>query len=102
MQYIFSYYLQRQILSFAGNLFKQFGPRSGTANTGPDQDLNCLTLMVFLKEFFKKKLILKKKTDYNKSMQNFPGGRVKSHAGASAWARSLHYSWSFLLHRYFV
>ena len=35
---------------------------------------NCLKLMVFLKEFFKKKLILKKSGD-KKSMKNYPGSK---------------------------
>ena len=32
-----------QVLS-ADNLCKQFGPRSGPTNVGPDLDPNCLTL----------------------------------------------------------
>ena len=44
----------------ADNLCKQFGPRSGPTedqaqqNVGPYLDQNCLTLMVFLTEFFRK------------------------------------------------
>ena len=54
------------------NLCKQFGPRQAQQNVGPDLHPNCLTLiivMVFLKDFLKK-LILKKKSQTTKSMQN--------------------------------
>ena len=32
------------LVSSADNLCKQFGPRSGPTNVGPDLDPNCLTL----------------------------------------------------------
>ena len=61
------------------NLFKQFGCRSGpTKCVGPDLNPNCLTLMVFLKDFvLKKKLIffkIRKQNNNNKNqnMQNCP------------------------------
>ena len=41
-------------VSSTDNLCKQFGPRSGLTKGQPDLDLNFLTLMVFLKEFFEK------------------------------------------------
>ena len=44
-------------------LLQQFGPRSDPTKRRPDLDPNCLTLMVFLKEFFEKKLILKLSAD---------------------------------------
>ena len=40
-------------MSSADNLYKQFGQ-----NVGPDLDPNCLTLIVFLKDFFEKKVDL--------------------------------------------
>ena len=46
-------FLASDDLSSADNHCKQFEPRSGQ-NAGPDLDPNCLTLMVFLKEFFEK------------------------------------------------
>ena len=39
------------ILSFASDLCKQFGPRSDPTDVEPDLDPNCLTLLMFLKEF---------------------------------------------------
>ena len=46
-------------LSSAENLCKQFKMLS----VGPDLDPNCLTLIVFMTDFFWKKLILKKADD---------------------------------------
>ena len=46
----------------AYNLCKQLRPRSGRQNVEPDLDPNCLTLMVFLKCFFKK-------VDFEKNLQ---------------------------------
>ena len=56
----------------ADNFCKQFGPRSGPTQVGPDLDPNCLTLMVFLKDpKFPKRFILKKKTlDKKKKHKN--------------------------------
>ena len=54
-------------MSSADKFCKQFRPELFGR---PDQDPKCLTLMVFLKEFFKK-------VDFEKiSMQNYLGGRV--------------------------
>ena len=69
--------LYLQVLS-ADNFCKQFGPRSGPnkaqQNVRSDLDPNCLTLMVFLKEFFKK-VDFEKDKQKTKSMQNFAGGK---------------------------
>ena len=37
-------------LSSADNLFKQFGIRLGLQHDWPDLDLNCLTMMLFMKK----------------------------------------------------
>ena len=34
----------------ADNFYKQFGPRSGPTNMGPDLDPNCLTLCLFFEK----------------------------------------------------
>ena len=47
-------------VSSADNFCKQFGPRSDPTYVGPDQDPNCLALLVFLIEFFENFKILKK------------------------------------------
>ena len=47
--------LHRLLVTFANSL----DPDQAQQNVGPDLDLNCLTLMVFLKDFFEK-MILKK------------------------------------------
>ena len=57
------------LVSSADNFCKQFGPNQARHFVGPDLNPNCLTLIVFLKEFFEK-LILKKSAD----IKNFPGG----------------------------
>ena len=58
-------------MSSADNLCKQLDPDQARQNVGPDSDPNCLTLMVFLKDFFEK-VILKKIHRQQKSMQNYP------------------------------
>ena len=39
------------LVSSVNNLYKQFGPRPARQNVGHDLDTNCLTLIIFLKEF---------------------------------------------------
>ena len=56
------------LMSAADNFWKQFGPKSGPTKLRPvfsrsDLDSNCLTLMVFLEEFFKKVYFEKKSAD---------------------------------------
>ena len=48
------------LVSSADNLCKQFGPRSGRQNVGPDLDQNCLTLWWYSWKNFSEKMILKK------------------------------------------
>ena len=38
--------------SSAGDHCKQFGPRPGRQNIGPDLDPNCLTLLIVFLKFF--------------------------------------------------
>ena len=59
-------------MASADNFCKQFGTRS--APTGLDQ--NCLTLMVFLKEF-SKNVFLKKESAYYNLYAKLPGETVK-------------------------
>ena len=61
----------------ADNLCKQFGPRSGPTNVGPDLDQNYLTLMVFLKYFFDK-VDFEKNQQTTKKHENFPGGKLRT------------------------
>ena len=49
-------------MSSAVNVCKQFEPRSGPTNVGPDMDSYCFTLMIFLKVFFEK-------VDFEKNQQ---------------------------------
>ena len=53
-------------MSSADNLCKQFGPRLGPTKAGHDLVPNCLTLMVFLKDFFKNVDFEKKSADDKK------------------------------------
>ena len=46
-------------------------PDQALQNIGPDLDPNCLTLMVFLKEFFEK-VDFKGNHQTTKSIQNYP------------------------------
>ena len=66
------------LLSVVCNLCKQFGPRSGRQNVGPDLDPNCLTLIVFLKEFSGKK----------KYFEKFPRGQSWTTEVASSKEKS--------------
>ena len=55
----------------ADYICKQFGPRPGPTkwkmlSVGPDLDPSCLTLIVFLKQFFKKSDFEKKSADDRK------------------------------------
>ena len=62
------------LVSSADNLYKQ--SRSGTAKCRVRSGSKLFdTLMVFLKEFFLKKLILKKISRRQKSLQNYPVGK---------------------------
>ena len=64
------------LLSSADNLWKQFGPRPGPTNVGPDLDPNCMTLKLYSWKKFSKRLVLKKSADdRKKSMKNYPGGK---------------------------
>ena len=57
---------QTNKLLLSANPCKQLGARSGPAFVGPDLDPNCfVTLIVFLKDFFKKFI------DNNKTMKIF-------------------------------
>ena len=60
-------YFCRLLKTFANNL----DPDQARQNVGPDLDPNCLTLMVFMQEFFEK-VNLKKNPQTKKSMQNYP------------------------------
>ena len=61
------------ILLFADNLCKQFGPKSGPTECRSWPGSKPFdTLIVFLKGFFVKKLILKKSADGDKNMKNYP------------------------------
>ena len=53
------------LVSSDDNFYKQFGPRSGPTN--------CLTQVVFLKEFFEKVDFEKKSADNKKSRKMFHG-----------------------------
>ena len=60
----------------ADYICKQFGPRPGPTKwkmlyVGPDLDPSCLTLIVFLKQFFKKSDFEKKNQQTTESMLNF-------------------------------
>ena len=55
-------------MSSDDRLCKQFGQRSGPTKVGPDLDSNCLTVMVFVKQFFKK-VDFEKKTSAD---ENYP------------------------------
>ena len=60
-------------LSAANNICKKFGARTGLANcglVGPDPNPNCLTLMVFMKDFLKTRK--KKCAKIKKRMQSYP------------------------------
>ena len=59
-----------RILTSVYNLGKQFEPQ----NVGPDLDPNCLTLIVFVKEFFLKKLICNK-TSKQQKHEKLPGNQ---------------------------
>ena len=64
------------LVSSADNFCKQLGPRSGPIKPWARSGSKLFdTLMVFLKEIFKKKLILKRISRRQKSMQNLPGGK---------------------------
>ena len=56
--------------SSADYICKQFGPRSGLTKVVPHLDPNCLTLMVFLKDFFWK-CLLQKKSANDKNIPNY-------------------------------
>ena len=53
-------------------LANSLDPDQARQNVGPDLDPNCLTLMVFLKEFFETVDFEKKISRRQKSMQNYP------------------------------
>ena len=57
--YMLTLYL---LVSSANNFANSSDPNQAQQNVGPDLDPKCLTLMVFLKDFFSKNLILKKKS----------------------------------------
>ena len=64
-------------MSFADNFCKLIQPRSGSTKFWPDLDPNCLTLMVFLKEFFEK-VDFEKNQQATESLEKNPRGqRVK-------------------------
>ena len=63
----------RLLLIFANS----FDPDQDRQDVGPDLDPNCLTLTVFLKDFFFKDNFEKKSADDNKSMKNDPASRIK-------------------------
>ena len=50
-------------------------PDQARQNVGPDLDSNCLTLMVFRKEFFEKDDFEKNSADHKNSMQNYTVGK---------------------------
>ena len=56
------------LITFANSL----DPDQARQNVGPDLDPNCLTLMVFLKEFFEKDDFEKKYQQMSKHMKNYP------------------------------
>ena len=70
-------------------------PDQARQNVRPDQYLNCLTLMVFLKEFLKKS-ILKKISRRQKKHERFPRGQCTlnlKHEGLDGGGGSgIHYS----------
>ena len=55
------------LITFANSLV----PYQARQNVEPDLDPNCLTLMVYLKDFFLEKVNFKKKNRRQKSMQNY-------------------------------
>ena len=55
------------LITFANSL----DPDQVRQNVGPDLDPNCLTLMVFLKEFFEK-INFEKNRQTTQKMQNYP------------------------------
>ena len=54
---------------------KQFGPRSGPTNVGPDLDPNYLTMMVRYSRNIFEKVDYEKISRQQKSMQKFPVGK---------------------------
>ena len=62
----------RLLITFANSL----GPDQDRQNVSPDLDPNCLTLIVLLKEFFLKKLTLKKVSRRQQKYEKLP--RVQS------------------------
>ena len=57
-------------MSSADNICKQFDPNQVRHVVGPDLDPNCMTLMLFLKEFFEKVGFEKKSADFETVTQN--------------------------------
>ena len=60
------------LITFANSL----KPDQAQQYVRPDLDPNCMTLMVFLKELFYKVDFEKKSADDNKSMKNYPVGKM--------------------------
>ena len=58
------------MITFANSL----DPDQARRNVGPDLDPNCVTLMVYLKEFFEK-VDFEKCQQLTKSMPNYPEGK---------------------------
>ena len=67
---LFTLYLLCHLLTTFANSLDQGQARQ---NVGPDLDPNCLTLIVFLKEFFKKVDFEKKQQQTKKKWRKFPG-----------------------------
>ena len=62
-------------MSSADNFENSLDPDQARHNVGPDLDPSCLTLWWYSSKNFRKKLILKKSADNNKSMKNHPEGK---------------------------
>ena len=70
------YYISCLPVSTADNPCKQFGPRSGPANVWLDLDLNCLALIVFLKEVFHKD-DFENDEQAKQNVKNYPACRIR-------------------------
>ena len=76
-------------MSSDDNLHKQFGPRSGLINVGPDLDPNCLTLWWYSWKNFLKKFILKKSADDKQHAKLHSRQRVNMHARLHSESKGL-------------
>ena len=72
------HFILRQLVSSADDHANSLDPDQAWQNVRPDLDPNCLTLWWYSWKNFSKKMILKKKSADNKSMQNYPVGKVCS------------------------